>query len=310
MKVFEGSPASWDVGQNPTAVAVGVFDGVHRGHRAVFDALSDASGGAPTVAMTFSTHPDAVVSGVPAPPALTTLERRLELFDDAGLDMAAMIEFDHTVMAMSPEEFVEQYLVEGLSAKVVAVGDGFRFGHGATGTVDTLRLLGQRHGFDIIATPIVRIHGTEVRSQAIRAAIATGGVELAARMLGREFEIDGEVVEGDRRGRTIGIPTANVEMPHGFVRPAGGVYAVRCTVDGVVYDGVSNVGTRPTFGGNGETIEVHLLDQDLDLYGKVVRVAFIDRIRNEQKFASVDALTAQIHEDIDTTREILAHIDA
>jgi len=310
LKVFEGPPATWDSGAEATAVAVGVFDGVHRGHKAVFDALTESSDGAPRVAMTFSTHPDAIVSGVPAPPALTTLERRLELFDEAGLDMAAFIDFDHTVMQMSPDAFVEEYLVEGLSAKVVAVGDGFRFGHGATGTVDTLRLLGQRHGFRIIATPIVRIHGTEVRSQAIRAAIATGGVELAARMLGRAFEIEGKVVAGDGRGRTIGVPTANVEMPHGFVRPAGGVYAVRCTVDGVVHDGVSNVGTRPTFDGEGETIEVHLLDTELDLYGKVVRVAFIDRIRNEQRFASVDALTAQIQDDIAKTRLILEQIGA
>lgn len=299
MRVYEGDPTTWGHDPNGSAVAIGVFDGVHRGHQAVFQALHEAAEDSQLAAMTFSTHPDGVVSGEPAPPALTTLERRLELFDEIGLGATALIDFDAEIMRLSPEDFVERYLVDGLDAKVVAVGEGFRFGHGAAGTVDTLRLLGQRHGFSIISTPIVTIHGTQVRSSAIRAAIATGGVELASRMLGRPFEIDGEVVHGDGRGRTIGFPTANIAMPSGFVRPAGGVYAVRCAVDGVVYEGVSNVGTRPTFGGGAETIEVHLLDTELDLYGRTMRVAFIDRIRNEQRFASVDALVAQIESDIE-----------
>jgi riboflavin kinase/FMN adenylyltransferase len=305
MKRYEGDPAMWQPGPSGSAVAIGVFDGVHRGHRAVFDALHDAAADSEVVAMTFATHPDGVVRGEPAPPALTSFEQRLELFDDAGVDAAAVIDFDAEIMRLTPESFVERYLVEGLDAKVVAVGDDFRFGHGATGNVDTLKLLGQRHGFSIISTPIVTIYGTQVRSSAIRAAIATGGVELASRMLGRPFAVDGEVVPGDSRGRTIGFPTANIAMPPGFVRPAGGVYAVRCTFDGVVHDGVCNVGTRPTFGGGPETIEVHLLDVDLDLYGKTIRVAFIDRIRNEQRFASVDALVAQIDQDIERAKLVL-----
>lgn len=302
MKILSGDPASWDPQGVEHAVAIGVFDGVHRGHRAVFATLADAAGGRPLVAMTFSDHPDAVVSGGPPPPTLTTLDRRLELFEDFGIDVAAIIEFDHDTMRLAPETFVDRYLVTGLHATVVAVGAGFRFGHGASGTVDTLRILGSTRGFTILATPIVEIHGTEVRSSTIRAAIASGGVELAARMLGRPFEISGEVVAGDERGRTIGFPTANVSLPKGFVRPAGGVYAVRCTVDGVSFDGVCNVGTRPTFGGRDEVIEVHLLDTEIDLYGAEMRVAFVDRIRNEQRFASVDALVAQIAADVDRAR--------
>lgn len=305
MKIYEGDPSSWNPGGEGHAVAIGVFDGVHRGHRAVFGALAEASDGQPLVAMTFSTHPDAVVTGEPPPPSLTTLERRLELFDDVGLSGAAIIDFDADFMRLAPDQFVSRYLVDGLNASVVAVGAGFRFGHGAAGNVDTLRLLGQQHGFGLVSTPIVTIHGTEVRSSAIRAAVATGGVELAARMLGRPFEVDGAVVPGDARGRSIGFPTANVEMPEGFVRPAGGVYAVRCTVDGTVLDGVCNVGTRPTFGGGPERIEVHLLDVSLDLYGRTIRVSFVDRIRNEKRFASVDELISQIGEDISRSREIL-----
>lgn len=302
MKVLTGDPASWDPGSVDHAVAIGVFDGVHRGHRAVFATLADAAGDRPLVAMTFSDHPDAVVSGGPPPLALTTLDRRIELFAELGVEVSAIIEFDHHTMRLPPEEFVDRYLVAGLHATVVAVGAGFRFGHGAAGTVDTLRILGSSRGFDVLATPIVEVHGTEVRSSTVRAAIASGGVELAARMLGRSFEITGEVVPGDARGRTIGFPTANVSVPDGLVRPAGGVYAVRCTVDDVVHDGVCNVGTRPTFGGQTEMIEVHLLDVEVDLYHRSMRVAFIDRLRNEQRFASVDALVAQISADVDRAR--------
>jgi riboflavin kinase/FMN adenylyltransferase len=306
VKVYRGDAKSWNPERTEYAVAIGVFDGVHRGHRAVFDSLSSHAIGHPRVALTFSAHPASVVASDPAPPLLATLDRRIELFDSAGLDAVAVIEFNSAVSQLTPEEFVDRYLVDALNAKVVSVGDGFRFGKGASGTVDRLRLLGQDRGFTIEKTPIVAIHGTEVRSSAIRAAIATGGVELAARMLGRLFDIEGVVVPGDGRGRSIGLPTANITMPDDLVRPAGGVYAVRCVVDQVAYNGVCNVGTRPTFGGGAETIEVHIVDQELDLYGKRVRVEFVDRLRNEQRFASVDALVAQITADIEQARDVLA----
>jgi len=305
LKVFNGGPESWNADHDPHAVAIGVFDGAHRGHRAVFQSLSEAGGDLPTVALTFGTHPDAVVSGDPAPPAIASLERRLDQFASEGFDAVAVIDFTHEVRNMSPAQFVDVYLVHGLNAKVVAVGAGFCFGFGAEGTVDTLRILGQSRGFSVIETPIVDLYGTEVRSSAIRAAIASGAVELAARLLGRPFSIDGTVVPGDARGRTIGFPTANITMPEGLVRPASGVYAVLCTVEEVEYIAVCNVGTRPTFGGGPETIEVHLLDVDMDLYDKEMRVAFIDRIRNEQHFASVDALVAQIKADIEQARIVL-----
>ena len=145
MKVFEGHPSTWNAGGEPHAVAIGVFDGVHRGHRAVFGGLAEASGDQPLVAMTFSTHPDAVVTGHPAPPALTTLERRLEQFDDVGLYGAAIIDFDADFMRLAPDQFVAEYLVDGLAASLVAVGAGFRFGHQASGTVDTLRPVSYTH---------------------------------------------------------------------------------------------------------------------------------------------------------------------
>jgi riboflavin kinase/FMN adenylyltransferase len=305
VKIYRNAPETWNEDSDEYAVAVGVFDGVHRGHASVFSALRDAAAGVPVCALTFGVHPDGVVNPDTTPLLLATLERRLDLLDAAGLDAVAVIEFDQDVRHLAPDQFIDTYLVTALRATAVSVGSGFRFGYGAEGTVDTLRLAGQTGGFNVVETPIVELHGTEVRSSSIRAAIATGAVELAARMLGRPFEIEGLVVEGDRRGRTIGFPTANITMPVGLVRPAGGVYAVRCTVDGIAMDGVSNVGTRPTFGGGPETIEVHLLDQSIDLYGKTVLVEFIDRIRNEERFTSVDALVSQIEADVEVARAIL-----
>jgi riboflavin kinase/FMN adenylyltransferase len=305
MRVFTGDPSHWNQAGDAHAVAIGVFDGVHRGHLAVFRALREANPNLPIAALTFGTHPVSIVTGAEAPPALTSLEDRLDLFEQAGLDTVAVIDFTDATRALSPAEFIDSYLVEGLNARAVAVGSGFRFGAGAEGTVDTLRLSGQDRGFVVIETPIVDLHGTEVRSSAIRAAVASGGVELAARMLGRRFDVSGTVVAGDARGRTIGFPTANVTLPSYLVRPAGGVYAVLCTVDGVTYPGVCNVGTRPTFGGTDEMIEVYLFDIDIDLYDRDMRVEFVDRIRNEQRFTSVDALVSQIRTDVLEAKAIL-----
>ena len=310
MRVFTGDPSLWNPNGESHAVAIGVFDGVHRGHLAVFRALRQANPDLPIAALTFGTHPASVITGSEAPPALTSLKDRLELFDQAGLETVAVIDFTGETRALSPDEFIETYIVEGLNAAAVAVGSGFRFGAGAEGTVDTLRLFGQDSGFVVIETPIVDLHGTEVRSSAIRAAVASGGVELAARMLGRLFAISGTVVAGDARGRTIGFPTANVAMPPYLVRPAGGVYAVICTVDGVTYPGVCNVGTRPTFGGKVEMIEVYLFDIDIDLYDRDMRVEFVDRIRNEQRFTSVDALVSQIRTDVHQAKAILGSAGA
>ncbi len=305
MKVYRNDPSCWDTDGQRTALAIGVFDGVHRGHAAVLASLMERSGEMPVVAMTFATHPDEIVTGMPAPPALAPLERRIELLGDVGLDGVAVIEFDDDVRRLSPESFIKTYIVDALNTALVSVGEDFRFGYLAGGSVDTLRICGGKYDFDVVSTPIVDLHGTEVRSSSIRAAVASGSVSLAARMLGRPFEINGVVVPGDARGRTIGIPTANIATSDGLVHPATGVYAVRCEVDGVEYEGVSNVGTRPTFGGGDETIEVHLLDTDEDLYGKTMRVKFIDRLRNEQHFTSAENLVFQIRTDIEQARAVL-----
>ncbi|MEZ5175894.1 MAG: bifunctional riboflavin kinase/FAD synthetase [Acidimicrobiia bacterium] len=305
MKLFEGNPSTWNTDRTAYAVAIGVFDGVHRGHLAVFSALRASAVGLPVCALTFGSHPHAVITGGEAPPLLTTLGRRLKLLESTGLDAVAVIDFDDEIRHLAPRSFAEIFLADALDAQVVAVGHGFRFGFRAEGTVDDLRVFGRDLGFDVVETDIVDLHGTEVRSSSIRAAISSGSVELAARMLGRPFTIEGAVVVGDDRGKSLGFPTANIALPDGVVRPAGGVYAVRCVVDGSPLNGVCNVGTRPTFGGTTETIEVHLYDAEIDLYGKTVLVEFIDRIRNEQRFTTVDALVSQIEADIDIAKSVL-----
>ncbi len=303
MIVFEGDPSRWQAPAGGTAVAVGVFDGVHLGHRAVFDALDPAPDGTVPSVVTFDPNPAAVLGS--GTTALTTLRRRLELMADAGLELAAVVTFDEELAVRSPQDFIDSFLVGALDARVVAVGEGFRFGHGASGTTDTLVEAGRRHGFEVRVVPILEIDGVPVRSSLIRRHIVTGDVARAARFLGRPHELEGSVVPGDGRGRTIGIPTANIAVDDDLAVPARGVYAVRAHVGPAVVDAVANIGTRPTFDGVEEVVEVHLLDVSQDLYGAHLRIEFVDRIRGERRFPDVEALVAQIHDDIATTRRIL-----
>jgi len=300
-----GDPASWDLPAAGSAVAIGVFDGVHLGHRAVFDAVCPPPGGAVPTALTFDPNPAEVLGHGPPPAALTTMERRIELMGEAGMEAVAVATFDERLRRLPPEEFVDRYLVEGLRSVVVAVGVGFRFGRDAAGTTGTLETLGASRGFTVRVVPILTIDGVEVRSSTVRAAIERGDVTFAARLLGRPHEIEGVVVPGDGRGRTIGVPTANIDVADRLAVPARGVYAVRVRVRGAWYDGVSNIGSRPTFAGAEEAVEVHLLDHAGDLYGASVRIGFIARLREERRFANVAALVDQIHTDIAAARRVL-----
>ncbi len=308
MIVLEGDPRRWAPPEGGSAVAIGVFDGVHVGHRSLLAALDPRPPGARSVAMTFDPNPAKIVAPERAPTALTTLHRRLQLLAEAGLDAAAIVTFDSTVRTMDPEAFVRRYLVGGLGARLVAVGAGFRFGHGAAGDEDTLRGLGERLGFEVRVVPIVEVGGVPVRSTVIRAAIRAGNVVRAARLLGRPHEIEGTVVPGDGRGRRIGVPTANLELLDDPTLPAHGVYAVRTVVEGRRHPAVANVGVRPTFDGTAEVVEVHLLDVpgDVNLYGHLLRIEFVERLRGEHRFATVEALIDQIRGDIAAARRVLA----
>jgi riboflavin kinase/FMN adenylyltransferase len=301
--VLRGNPAGWR--RTDSAVAIGVFDGLHRGHQAVIRALEVAAPPASSVVLTFGVHPAALLSPAGGPLALTTLERRLELFSEMRVDVVAVIDFDDEVRQITPEEFVQRYLVAGLGARFVAVGEGFRFGYGAAGDLDTLRCLGRESGFEVASVAIVEADGTAVRSTAIRRALRTGDVAAANTMLGRPHEIAGIVVPGDGRGRQIGVPTANIAAPPDLIVPGRGVYAVRVIIGEEEYPGVANIGVRPTFDGGPEVVEVHLLDTERDLNDQGLRIDFIARLRDERRFDSAADLVDQIHRDIEAAKEVV-----
>jgi riboflavin kinase/FMN adenylyltransferase len=274
----------------PRKVAVGEFDGVHLGHREVIR-------GSDTV-LTFDPHPLQVVRPEAAPKLLTSLDQKAELIGALGVDELVVIPFNEEFAAQSPQEFIDDVLVGRLGAERVSVGENFRFGHRAAGDVSLLRSDKQ---FETRVVPLVEVDGEIVSSSHIRGLVLAGEVELAARFLGAPFELRGEVVEGDRRGRTLGFPTANIVPDESLVCPGHGVYAARA--DGSC--AAVSVGVRPTFGtGRAVIVEAYLIDREVDLYGQRLDVKFIQRLRGEQRFESVDALVEQMGRDVERTREL------
>jgi len=303
MKVLSGPPSGWTVDRR-TATAIGVFDGMHIGHQAVVRATTVDGLLLPAV-LTFSTHPATVLAPEGEPPQLSTLEQRLEYLEAEDVAIVALVEFDEPFRLLSPGKFVEAYLVAGLNAGNVSVGSDFRFGHNAAGTVATLEQLGLDRGFDVRSIDPVVVGGHEVRSSRIRELVASGDVVRAAALLGHPYAVRGVVIRGEGRGRSIGIPTANLEPAAVVALPAEGVYAVTVSLDGEWHDGVANLGHRPTFDGSEEILEAHIFDFDGDLYGREVDIAFIERIRDERRFESIDALVGQIERDITEARKRL-----
>jgi riboflavin kinase/FMN adenylyltransferase len=275
-------------------LAVGEFDGVHIGHREVIR-------GADTV-LTFEPHPRAVVAPASAPKLLTTLEIKADLVAALGVRELVVIPFDGSFAAQSPEAFIEHELVERLGARRVSVGEDFRFGHRARGDA---ALLQAQNAFDTRVSRMVELDGSVVSSTHIRGLIGAGEVEAAARFLGAPFQMRGTVVHGDKRGRTLGYPTANLVPDPRLVVPDHGVYACRARVDGVERLAAVNVGVRPTFQtGRGLLVEAFLLDFEGDLYGQTLALEFIGRLRGEQRFETVEALVEQMDRDVVETRRV------
>ncbi|MFC5179053.1 bifunctional riboflavin kinase/FAD synthetase [Nocardioides taihuensis] len=298
----------------PTVVVIGNFDGVHQGHRRVLErgrAVADERG-LPLVAVTFDPHPMAVLRPEHAPTMLTGLEERAALLAGAGADDVLAVPFDRDIASWTPEEFVDRVLVHSLHAAAVVVGANFRFGHRAAGDVATLQAAGKSRGFEAEGIPLDG--GPQVWSSTyVRTCLVTGDVAGAAEALGRPFAVRGTVVEGDKRGRELGYPTANVPVHAGVAgsaAPADGVYAGWLTRldDGERWPAAISVGTNPTFDGHRERrIESYVLDRDdLELYGVEVEVAFVERLRGMVAFDSVDALVVQMAADVDRARELLA----
>jgi riboflavin kinase / FMN adenylyltransferase len=298
----------WAVGWPSPAVTVGNFDGVHRGHQALVSAAvarARVTGG-PSVALTFDPHPARLLQPDRAPAALNTLAQKEELLAGLGIDRLAVLPFDTSVAGLSPEGFARRVLREALGARDVFVGESFRFGHRREGDARGLAALGGRLGFSVHALPVVLEQGSPVSSSRVRDELGRGDVSGARALLGRPYFVDARVVHGAGRGRTIGVPTANL-APDNEVLPAPGVYAGRCRLPGgEVRAAVVNLGHRPTFGGGRLALEAHLIGFAGDLYETRVRLSFHERLRDEQRFPGKDALVAQVLEDVTRARALLS----
>jgi riboflavin kinase/FMN adenylyltransferase len=292
-----------------STVAVGNFDGVHRGHQELVRvAIAGARElGGPAVVLTFDPHPARVLHPERAPVSLLTLDQKVEKLAALGVDRLALLRFDAALAAMEPEEFAESALARALDARVVVVGSHFRFGRARKGDLAALRAAGESLGFRVKAVAAIREGERPVSSSWVRDALASGDVRLAAALLGGDYAVDGLVVRGAGRGRGLGIPTANLDVENELL-PGEGVYA------GLVLDRdektplaycVANVGRRPTFGAPGIVVEAHLLDFEGDLYGRRLRLAFKARLREERRFPDARALVAQIRDDVARARAIL-----
>lgn len=306
LRGIDARPAS----ARPTVATTGKFSVVHLGHRALLERLHREAhelGVAPAV-VTFDRHPLEIIAPERAPScALASVEQRLEQLDEVGIQVVLLLEFTHEVASVEPEAFVERALVQTLRVRKVIEGSDHRFGHEHRGDMALMAQLGTKYGFDVETIGLVRADGEEISSTAIRRLVDDGRVEEAARLMGRPFRLQGRVVEGVRRGRTIGFPTANLEpAPHACV-PALGVYAGWWRWSGKRFAGVINHGMRPTFADVlAPKIEIHLFDFEGDLYGETGEIEFEARLRDELKFESVDALVAQIRRDADAARRLLA----
>jgi riboflavin kinase/FMN adenylyltransferase len=308
MQVFT-SVAEVPKGFGPSAVTVGKFDGVHSGHRAVIDALrmlGHERDLTPTV-ITFDRHPAEVLDPEHCPEYLLSPRQKLEKLEEAGLAATLVVPFDRAFSQSPPEDFVTKVLVEALDARLVLVGSDFRYGSRGSGNVETLIASGAVHGFEVrLVDDVLTGPGRRASSSWVREALASGNVREAADVLGYLPSVRSVVVPGERRGRELGFPTANLKPgPEGMI-PADGVYAGWLTVDDATYPAAISVGNNPTFEGvPARQVEAYVLDEDFDLYGKTVTVAFAERLRGMVKFDSVDELVAQLGDDVDRTRTAL-----
>ncbi|MFR9719525.1 bifunctional riboflavin kinase/FAD synthetase [Aeromonas diversa] len=284
-------------------LTIGNFDGVHLGHRAVLARLQEkaASLGLPACVMLFEPQPLELFADAKAPPRLTRLREKVEALRSIGIDRVLCVRFSHAFAEQSAETFIEDLLVGKLGVRYLVVGDDFRFGQGREGDFHRLETAGQRFGFEVISTQSFNLSRQRVSSTLVREALLAGRMAEVELMLGRPYSISGRVAHGDKLGRTIGFPTANLALKR-RVAPVSGVYAVEVLCSGKTFPGVANVGQRPTLNGTQARLEVHLFDFSGDLYGQQVKVLLRHKLREEQKFASFDALKAQIEQDARTAR--------
>ncbi len=298
MRLFHGTDNA-DIAR-PTVLTLGVFDGLHLGHQLIMQTVVErarAAGAVPTV-ITFEPHPREVLHPESAPPLLQTFDQKIEALSVLGIEQAIVIHFDQAFAQIRAEDFLRDAVVDRLHAKEVYLGCGFAFGHDREGNIDLLRSVSQTLGFFADEVPEVRLRGRRVSSSRIRELLQRGRVNLARRMLGRPYGVEGPVVRGAERGVTLGFPTANLH-PRNRVIPRNGVYVTATLIEGQWRRSVTNIGTRPTFESAAATsVETFVMNYSGDLYGDVVRVRFLHRLRDEKKFKSVDELKSQIERDV------------
>jgi len=287
-------------------LTIGKFDGVHLGHQAVLSNVLEKAKALnmPATVMVFEPQPEEVFTPHKAPARISPLREKYELLKQQGVDRLLAVRFNAALASQSADTFVHDLLVDKLGVKFLVVGDDFRFGQGRKGDFAMLQDAGQKYGFEVVSTQSFTMHAHRISSTAVRHALADSDFTLAQEMLGRPFAIDGRVVHGEKKGRTIGFPTANVMLKR-CKTPIHGVFAVRVDIEGERYNGVANIGTRPTLNGERNQLEVHVFDIASDLYGKPITVFPVAKIRDEQKFASFDELKMQIQADAAKARLLL-----
>ena len=289
----------------PCGVTIGVFDGVHRGHQHLIGVLLERARpeGLATVALTFNPHPRTVLRPGTAITYLTSLEERVELLQGQGVDSVGVVAFTSELAQLSAEDFLS-LLVQELEMRLLVVGPDFALGRNRAGTIGVMREIGERLGFRVEVAPLLAEADEKVGSSAIRQALAAGDVERVGRLLGRPFSLRGPIVAGDRRGRALGFPTANIALGLDRALPAYGIYVTRAYVRESAHESCTSIGIRPTFDVEPRpVVETFILDFDEDIYGREMQIDLLRRLRGEERFASAEALIAQIHKDIENTRE-------
>ncbi|MFO7170765.1 MAG: bifunctional riboflavin kinase/FAD synthetase [Chloroflexota bacterium] len=308
MNIVHGLPRP--INEQPTVMTIGAFDGLHRGHQHLIGTVVERARalGCQSAVLTFDPHPDAIIRPERAQPVLTTVEERAEVLAELGVDLLIVVPFTRQLMSLGAREFMGE-VCDAVALRELWIGWDFALGRKREGDARRLGEIGQELGYSVHTVERVTLGGETVSSSSIRAALEAGDVAKAASMLGRPFSVRGEVVAGDRRGRTIGFPTANIAVEPGHATPSNGVYVCYATVGGARYGAVTNIGVRPTFDGTKRTVEAYLLDFTDEIYGEVLKLEFLQRLRGEQKFDGISALVAQITRDVAEARTLLTQRD-
>lgn len=292
--------------QRTTAVGLGNFDGLHVGHMALINTLTNEAriNGLHSIIYTFTKHPENILRKKLFTPLLTTVGKRIRLLEEAPLDYLYFDEFDENFSRLKPENFVREVLLDRLGARLVVAGFNYRFGYMGQGDVNLLRELGRKYNFKVIVIPPVKVDNEVVSSTAIREYVANGDMESVFRLLGRHYSITGEVMDGKRLGRRIGFPTANLHPEEYLVMPHNGVYITKTLYNGEFYSSLTNIGLNPTFGDIARiSAETHILNFDRDIYRSSIEVFFLKKLRNEKKFKNAEELSAQIRRDVQAAKE-------